>query len=173
MIEIATQGEGNLMYQIAANYYLPWDAVPRTSDQGEAMSIGVKYDRTQLQMNDNVTVNVDVRLTDPNARVDSALIDLGVPPGFAVQSEDLDRLVAHYRDLPADFAGARIERYEPTGRQVILYVTNLSGAEPLSFDYHVKAKYPLSVQTPSSIAYDYYNPDQAGEVKPLMLTVTE
>ncbi|HTP06769.1 MAG TPA: MG2 domain-containing protein, partial [Anaerolineae bacterium] len=59
-IEIATQGEGNLMYQIAANYYLPWSAVPRSGDQGEAMSIGVKYDRTQLQMNDNVTVNVDV-----------------------------------------------------------------------------------------------------------------
>ena len=31
-IEIATQGEGNLMYQIAANYYLPWSAVPRTSE---------------------------------------------------------------------------------------------------------------------------------------------
>jgi hypothetical protein len=84
------------------------------------------------------------------ARVDSALIDLGVPPGFTVQSEDLDRLVAHYRDLPADYAGARIERYEPAGRQVIVYVTNLSGAEPLSFDYRLKANAsaPLSVQTP-------------------------
>ncbi len=172
-IEIAAQGEGNLMYQIAANYYLPWSAVSRGSDRGEAMSIGVKYDRTQLQMNDNVTVNVDVRLNDPNARVDSALIDLGVPPGFAVQSEDLDRLVAHYRDLPADYAGARIERYELTGRQVIVYVTNLSGTEALDFSYRLKAKYPLSVQTPASAAYDYYNPDHAGEVPPLVLIVTE
>jgi uncharacterized protein YfaS (alpha-2-macroglobulin family) len=172
-IEIATQGEGNLMYQIAANYYLPWSAVPRGSDQGEAMSIGVKYDRTKLQMNDNVTVNVDVRLTDPHARVDSALIDLGVPPGFVVQSEDLDRLVAHYRGLPADYAGARIERYELTGRQVIVYVTNLSGVEALDFSYRLKAKYPLSVQTPASAAYDYYNPDHTGEVWPLVLTVTE
>ncbi len=137
------------------------------------MSIGVKYDRTQLQMNDNVTVNVDVRLNDSNARVDSALIDLGVPPGFAVQSEDLDRLVAHYRDLPADYAGARIERYELTGRQVIVYVTNLSGKEALEFSYRLKAKYPLSVQTPASTAYDYYNPDHVGEVPPLVLTVTE
>lgn len=172
-IEIAAQGEGNLMYQIAANYYLPWNVVPRGSDRGEALSIGVKYDRTQLQMNDNVTVNVNVRLNDPNARVDSALIDLGVPPGFAVQSEDLDRLVAHYRDLPADYAGARLERYELTGRQVIVYVTNLSGAEALDFSYRLKAKYPLSVQTPASAAYDYYNPDHAGEVPPLVLMVTE
>jgi hypothetical protein len=110
---------------------------------------------------------------DNRARVDSALIDLGVPPGFVVQSEDLDRLVAHYRDLPADYQGARIERYELTGRQVIVYVTNLSGAEALGFSYRLKAKYPLSVQTPASAAYDYYNPDRAGEVQPLVLTVTE
>jgi hypothetical protein len=37
----------------------------------------------------------------------------------------------------------------------------------------LKAKYPLSVQTPASAAYDYYNPDHAGEVQPLVLTVTE
>jgi hypothetical protein len=172
-IEIATQGEGNLMYQIAANYYLPWNAVPRTSDHDGVVSIGVKYDRTQLQMNDNVMVNVDVRLNDQNARVDSTLIDLGVPPGFVVQSEDLDRLVAHFRDLPADYVGARIERYTLTGRQVIIYVTNLSGKEALEFSYRLKAKYPLSVQTPASAAYDYYNPDHAGEVQPLVLTVTE
>jgi hypothetical protein len=92
---------------------------------------------------------------------------------FNVQSEDLDRLVAHYRDLPADYAAARLERYELTGRQVIVYVTNLSGAEALSFGYRLKAKYPLSVQTPASAVYDYDNPDQAGEVQPLVLIVTE
>jgi hypothetical protein len=120
----------------------------RGSDHDGAMSIGVKYDRTQLQMKDNVTVNVDVRLNDQNARVDSALIDLGAPPDFAVQSDDLDRLVAHYRDLPADYAGVRLERYELTGRQVIVYVTNLSGQEALDFSYQLKVRYPLSVQTP-------------------------
>jgi len=133
----------------------------------------VKYDRTQLQLSDSVNVSVTVRLNDPQGQVASTLIDLGVPPGFTVQSEDLDRLVAHYRDLPQDYAGARIERYELTGRQVIVYVSNLSGAEPLNFNYHLKAKYPLSVQTPVSTAYDYYNPEQVGEVQPLVLTVTE
>jgi uncharacterized protein YfaS (alpha-2-macroglobulin family) len=172
-IELTSAGKGNVMYQIAANTYLPWSAVPRGSDRGEAVSIGVKYDRTRLQLSDSVNVSVTARLNDPNGHVASALIDLGVPPGFVVQSEDLDRLVAHYRDLPADYAGARIERYELTGRQVIVYVSNLSGAEPLLFNYHLKAKYPLRVQTPASTAYDYYNPDQVGEVQPLVLTVTE
>jgi hypothetical protein len=101
---------------------------------------------------------------DNRARVASALIDLGVPSGFVVQSEDLDRLVAHYRDLPADYAGARIER------QVIVYVTNLSGAEPLSFSYRLKATPP---RRSVCRLRDYYNPDHAGEVQPLVLTVTE
>lgn len=49
----------------------------------------------------------------------------------------------------------------------------MSGAEALDFSYRLKAKSPLSVQTLVNTAYDYYNPDQAGEVLPLALTVTE
>jgi uncharacterized protein YfaS (alpha-2-macroglobulin family) len=172
-VEIAASGEGNVMYQIAGDYILPWSTVPRTGDKTEPVAIDVKYDRTRLSLSDTVNVSATVRLNNPNGHVDSALIDLGVPPGFVVQSDDLDRLVAHYRDLSADYAGARLERYELTGRQVIVYVTNLNSAEPLSFGYRLKAKYPLSVQAPASTAYDYYNPDQVGEAQPLVLTVTE
>ena len=172
-VEIAASGEGGVMYQIAGDYVLPWSAVPRSSENAEPVAIDVKYDRTRLTLSDTVNVSATVRLNNPNGHVDSALIDLGVPPGFVVQSDDLDRLVAHYRDLPADYAGARLERYELTGRQIIVYVTNLNGAEPLSFGYRLKAKYPLSVQAPASTAYDYYNPDQVGEAQPLVLTVTQ
>jgi uncharacterized protein YfaS (alpha-2-macroglobulin family) len=172
-VEIVANGEGSVMYQIAGDYVLPWSAVPRASEKTEPVVIDVKYDRTRLNLSDTVNVSTTVRLNNPNGHVESALIDLGMPPGFVVQSEDLDRLVAHYRDLPADYAGARLERYELTGRQVIVYVTNLNGAEPLSIGYHLKAKYPLSVQAPASTAYDYYNPDQVGEAQPLVLTVTE
>jgi hypothetical protein len=172
-VEIAASGEGGVMYQIAGDYVLPWSVVPRTSEKTEPVAIDVKYDRTRLSVSDTVNVSTTVRLNNPNGHVDSALIDLGVPPGFVVQSEDLDRLVAHYRDLPANYTSARLERYELTGRQVIVYVTNLNGAEPLSFGYPLKAKYPLNVQAPASTAYDYYNPDRAGEAQPLVLTVTE
>jgi uncharacterized protein YfaS (alpha-2-macroglobulin family) len=172
-VELAVDGEGSVMYQIAGDYVLPWSVVPRSSKNAELVAIDVKYDRTRLSLSDTVNVSATVHLNNPNGHVDSALIDLGVPPGFTVQSEDLDRLVAHYRDLPADYAQARIERYELTGSQVIVYVTNLNGAEPLSFSYRLKAKYPLSVQAPASTAYDYYNPDQVGEAQPLVLTVTQ
>jgi uncharacterized protein YfaS (alpha-2-macroglobulin family) len=170
-IEIAMNGEGNLMYQIAGSSYLPWRAVPVTGEQVEPVSIGVKYDRSELQINESVRVNVSVKLNPKGSRAESALIDLGVPPGFTVQTEDLDQLIADYKDVPEDFPGAKVERYELTGRQVLIYLTNLSDAQPLSFSYRLRARFPLMAQTPSSTAYDYYNPDVIGEAAPQTITV--
>jgi hypothetical protein len=170
-IEIDADGQGNLMYQIAGSYYLPWSAVPPVTKQVEPLTLAVRYDRSELKVNDSVRVNVTVRLNQPGSRAESALIDLGVPPGFAVQTADLDQLVARYRDLPDDYAGARVERYELTGRQVLIYLTNLSGAQPIDLSYRLTARFPLVAQTPASAAYDYYNPDIAGEAMPQRLTV--
>jgi hypothetical protein len=50
-------------------------------------------------------------------------------------------------------------------------VTNLSSDSALTFSYRLKAKFPLSAQTPASSAYDYYNPEVAGEMAPQLLTV--
>ena len=48
--------------------------------------------------------------------VKMALIDLGVPPGFTVLAEDLSRLVEK----------GVIARYELTGRQIIIYLEDLT-----------------------------------------------
>jgi len=170
IVTLSASGKGNLMYQVSGSYYVPWSAVPAAGPEGEAVTIDVAYDRTQIAVDDSVTVSVTVRLNEAGT-AQSALIDLGLPPGFAVQAEDLAALVAHYSDMPKDYAGAKIERYELTGRQILVYVTNLSSDSALTFSYRLKAKFPLSAQTPASSAYDYYNPEVAGEMAPQLLTV--
>ncbi len=177
-VEISASGEGNLMYQISGSYYLPWESASPTTET-EAVSIGVAYDRTQLSVNDTVTVNVTVNLNQVDGRADSALIDLGVPPGFSVEATDLAALVARDNDpsassgqaVPPNYALPTIERYELTGRQVLVYIKNLSYGQPLTFSYRLRAKFPLVAQTPASRAYDYYNPDQSGEAAPQVLVV--
>ena len=62
-------------------------------------------------------------------------------------------------------------RYDLTGRQILVYVSNLSAGNPLTFSFRLRAKYPLTAQTPASNAYDYYNPDISGESTPLLLVV--
>jgi CD109 antigen len=86
-----------------------------------------------------------------------------VPPGFDVVREDLGQLVER----------GVISRYELTGRQVIVYVEDLSSEASLRFSLRLMARFPLRAQTPPSSAYDYYNPETAAVREPLMVTVSE
>lgn len=174
VVGITVQGEGRLMYQVAGSYYLPWEklaAYPDLLEGQDLVNIAVQYDRTELQVDDTVRVNVTVQLNEPDGRADWAIIDLGIPPGFSVNTSDLSALVQQYDQVGADYTGATIERYELTGRQIIVYIGNLSGQKPLSFSYRLTAQFPLRAQTPASSAYDYYNPGVSGEEAPVVLTV--
>ena len=157
-----SSGQGNLMYQVATSYYLPWDLVPREPEEKELITIEVSYDRTTLAVNDEVTVDVGVKLNRSGV-VKMALIDLGVPPGFTVLTEDLSRLVEQ----------GIIERYELTGRQIIVYLEDFSSEAPLRFSYRLRARFPMRAQTPPSGAYDYYNPTKATIRAPLEVVVKE
>jgi uncharacterized protein YfaS (alpha-2-macroglobulin family) len=159
-VEDISGGGANLMYQVTTRYYLPWDKVPETPKVEELMTIDVAYDRTELDVNDTVTVDVQARLNYKGV-VKMALIDLGVPPGFTVLTEDLGRLVDE----------GVISRYELTGRQIIVYVQDLHFGGALRFSYRLRARFPMRAQTPPSAVYDYYNPELAGDEKPQLLVV--
>jgi hypothetical protein len=146
-LEIGLFGGGNLMYQVTTRSYLPWDQVPPAAQHGETMTIDLAYDRTDLAMNDEVTVSVEVRLNRDGV-LKLGLVDLGVPPGFTVIAEDLNRLVED----------RVIARYEVTGRQIIIYLEDLASGAPLRLQYRLRARFPMRAQTPASMAYDYYNP---------------
>jgi hypothetical protein len=161
-VQIGLGGGGNLMYQVATSYYLPWDKVPAVPETEELITIDVAYDRTRLSVNDEVTVDVAVRLNQEGV-VKMALIDLGVPPGFNVVAEDLGQLVEK----------GVIARYELTGRQIIIYLEDFSSESPLSFSYRLQARFPMRAQTPPSSAYDYYNPGDVTVRAPLEVTVGE
>jgi uncharacterized protein YfaS (alpha-2-macroglobulin family) len=150
------------MYQVTTSYYLPWDRVPPSPKAEEAISIDVRYDRTTMAVNDEVTVHVDVQLNREGV-VRNALIDLGVPPGFSVQSEDLSELVRE----------ERIARYELTGRQIIIYLEDFSSEAPLAFSYRLRARFPMRAQSPPSSAYDYYNPEETSVRAPVEIAVNE
>jgi uncharacterized protein YfaS (alpha-2-macroglobulin family) len=161
-VQIDVEGGGNLMYQVTTQYYLPWDQVPPAPPDEEPITIDLAYDRTELAVNDVVTVDVRVQLHKTGV-VKMALIDLGVPPGFAPLTENLSQLVEQ----------GLIARYELTGRQVIIYLEDLAYGAPLTFSYRLRARFPMRAQTPPSSAYDYYNPESPAIREPLLLTVEE
>jgi hypothetical protein len=159
-IAFQVDGKGSLAYQVSTSYYLPWQYVPPTPEQEKLVDIQVRYDRTMLAVNDEVRVTADVRLTKAGtARM--TIVDLGIPPGFTVLTEDLDTVVR----------AKTIARYELTARQIIIYLEEFDSKKPITFTYRLKAKFPLRAQTPSSTTYDYYNPGVTATQAPLMLTV--
>jgi len=162
-VEIAVEGEGDLMYQITAEYYLPWEFV--AEEPGEAVTIVVAYDRTDLAMNDEVNVSVKVALNEPGLVANMMLVDLGVPPGFEVLTEDLNRLV----EGGLHKEGVRLSRFDLTGRQIILYLEDLAYGEPFAFSFRLRAKYPMKAQSPASVAY----PDLRAVARPQAVTVSE
>jgi len=157
-VTITVSGKGTPMYEIVSRYYIPWKLV-KPEDKKDILSILVEYDKTELEKNDIVTCNVNVK----NNIIESAnmvIVDLGIPPGFSVQTETLNKLV-----------GEQIKKYNLTSRQIILYIERIDSGHPLKFSYNLKAKFPIKAKTPTSKVYKYYEPEVETVAEPVEIEV--
>jgi uncharacterized protein YfaS (alpha-2-macroglobulin family) len=171
-LTINASGDGNLLYQISGSYYLPWsESRGGAGGTTDIVTIDLSYDRTSLQVEDTITVDATISMNTEGSRAEWAIIDLGLPPGFRVLTPDLDALIEQTRQPSDQESKPTIERYELTGRQIILYISQLSYEMPLTFRYRLQAKYPLVAQAPASAVYDYYNPEVGGESAPILIVV--
>lgn len=159
-LSITVEGERSLQYQVITESYIPWADVKPVAQADAAMRVDVQYDRTTLQVNDTVNVTAQVELLAAGT-AGTVLVDLGIPPGFSPVTDDLDALVE----------AELIDRYELTGRQIILYLTDVPSGEVYTFNYGLLARFPIKAQTPSSTAYDYYTPDQRDTQAPQRIVV--
>lgn len=160
-IQFRQSPAGELPFQLAGAYWLPASATAKPASStvnSEPLQISVQYDRTTLAVNDLLRCNVTVQ-NNASQIINMAIVDLGVPPGFDV---DATAFVAMQQN-------AQIAKFETTGNQVILYLRELSNVTPFQFNYSLRAKYPLRVQTPSSAVYEYYQPQNRAESKSVIL----
>ena len=156
----ASEGSA-LAYQIVAKHYLPWgDGVAPASEPKEALSIDVAYDATRLKPDDLLTCDVTLRYNRLGTAA-MTLVDLGIPPGFDVQTGGFEALKQQ----------GTIKRYAVHARQVTLYFQEIEGQRDLVFSYQLKARYPLRAKTPVTVAYQYYEPEVRAEADPVLLTV--
>ena len=88
------------------------------------------------------------------------------------RSSTINRVTV-YRILDLLVEQGVIERYEVTGRQLIIYLEDLASETPLRFSYRMRARFPMRAQTPPSGAYDYYNPAQSSVRAPIRMVVNE
>jgi uncharacterized protein YfaS (alpha-2-macroglobulin family) len=160
-VALEFEGKGALLYQVIGRYYLPY---PRAAivHHEEPMTINVEYDRTQLATQDIINVTATVT-NNRQGRAKMVIVDLGLPPGFTLIPDNLNRMVE----------SEAIEKYSTTGRQIIVYLREVAHGKPIEIKYQLLAKYPLKAQTPKSAVYEYYNPEVRVETQPIQLTVSK
>ena len=71
----------------------------------------------------------------------------------------------------AEIVGTKIQKFNLTERQVIVYLEKLEARRPLEFSYRLKAKFPLRAKTVQSKVYEYYNPEIEAISPPVEITV--
>ena len=158
-VDIKFEGKGNCLYQIVTKYYLPWTVI-KEEKTAESLSIKVSYDRTKLVRNDLVTCKAQIT-NNTKGDIKMTIIDLGIPPGFTVETDGLEKLVTD----------KVIQKYSLTGRQVIIYIDEIKGEKSLEVSYQLRAKYPVKVQAPRSQVYEYYKPENVTVTKPVEMVV--
>jgi hypothetical protein len=163
-VQIHFDGKGMLAYQVVAGYFVPWDVKP----ENEALSIDVDYDRTKLAQNDTVTETALIRNNLTNT-ANMVMVDLGIPPGFDLLTEDLQ----DFEEKTAGLKTGRLEKFNLTATQAILYFNAFAPNSEVKLHFRLRAKYPIRARTFQSRVYEYYDPSVNSIARPVQLEVSE
>jgi len=149
-VTIGAAGRGEAVTQVVRRFNLP-----EAQKDEEILGIQVDYDVTEVEVNDLVTVSVELEFRPPVPMEAGMIVaDVSVPTGFATVAETVAAAVEEE---------AKLKRYDIAGRKVIFYVENMLSGERLSWSFQVKARYPVRAKGVSSEVYSYYKPEICGE----------
>ncbi len=161
-VELRFEGTGALAYQVAGRYFVPWSEKPA----GEALSIDIAYDRTRLAQDDIATATATVR-SNLDKVANMVMVDLGIPPGFDLLSEDLQ----DYQEKSAGRKSGRLEKFSLTATQAILYFNAIAPGGTVTVPFRLRAKYPIRARTFQSRVYEYYDPEVSSVARPVQLEI--
>jgi uncharacterized protein YfaS (alpha-2-macroglobulin family) len=161
-IQLRFEGTGSLAYQIVGRSFVPWDE----KSIAEPLSINIAYDRTRLPQNDIATETVMIR-NNLTKTANMVMVDLGIPPGFDLLSEDLQSI----QEKTAGANAGRLEKFSLTATQAILYFNALAPRQEVTLKIRLRAKYPIRAHTFQSRLYEYYDPDVNSIARPVKLEV--
>ena len=95
------------------------------------------------------------------------MVDLGIPPGFDLLSEDLQAYIEKTRNQKS----GRLEKFSLTATQAILYFDSIAPGDAVKLRFRLRAKYPIRARTFRSRVYEYYDPEVSSVPRPVQLEV--
>jgi uncharacterized protein YfaS (alpha-2-macroglobulin family) len=144
-------------FEVASRYHVADSSQP----EKQALEIDLVYDRAELKINDTLGATATIK-NQTALPAPMVIVDLPIPPGFAVDTEPLDEYVA----------AEQIAKYQITPRSVIIYLRDLDPEDPLVLSYKLKATMSVRTTAPAARVYEYYDPDRQAASGTTLLTVT-
>ncbi|MBL8891877.1 MAG: hypothetical protein JNL67_18015 [Planctomycetaceae bacterium] len=144
-VRLESDGRMPLQYQLALRHYSSSEkaAENRTSP----FEFDIQYDRQTLAVNDTIRATATIS-QDGATPVPMVMVDLPIPPGFEVETDELQNMV---------FQGT-IEKFELKPGQVLVYLRVLRQKTPIELRYQLRATMPLEVSVTGGTVYEYYDP---------------
>jgi len=161
-VDLRFEGKGGLAYQVVGRSFVPWGE----KAAGEPLSINVAYDRTHLAQDDIAKATATIR-NNLHKTANMVMVDLGIPPGFDLLSEDLQA----YQDKSRARKSGRMEKFSLTATQAILYFDSIGAGDTVTVEVRLRAKYPIRARTFQSRVYEYYDPAISAVARPVALEV--
>jgi uncharacterized protein YfaS (alpha-2-macroglobulin family) len=157
-VRLTREGEMEPPYRLVGTHWVAQRTAPAPAARD--LELEVRYERDRLRVGELLGCRVQV--LDTGATPSNMIVmELGLPPGFAVDPSTFDRLVG---------SGA-LARYEMTSDRVVAYVRSIAPKRRLRFGYELRALRPLRVQAPPSRVYEYYQPENRAETLPREIVV--
>lgn len=91
--------------------------------------------------------NHDGALRSNRYRANMVMVDLDIPPGFDLLSEDLEE----YQEKSARQKGGRLEKFNLTATGAVLYFDSFAPGQTVSLRFRLRAKYPVRVMSKSRV----------------------
>jgi uncharacterized protein YfaS (alpha-2-macroglobulin family) len=157
-VKLTFVGTGKVSYNLVTRYNIPWAQVP--PEPVGPLSVSLTYDKTTLGVNDMALATVKV-VNNTASVQNMVILTLGIPPGFAVQTDDLD----------AYKTAGTLSSYDLTGKQITLYLTALAPSATETFQYHLLATMPVKASDGGATAYLYYEPEKKTSAPPVSIEV--
>ncbi len=144
-VTLTFAGEGAPSFSLVSSQHVPWGVMPEP--EPGPLSVAVDYDRSALSVDETVTASIRIQNNTASPQ-NMVLVTAGLPPGFEVERGDFDSYLQ---------AGS-LSRVEVTGKQIILYVTELAASAEQVFSYRLRATMPVRASDGGASVYPYYEP---------------
>lgn len=161
-IEVRGSNDASLMSQVVALHYIDWkdaDLSARTVNQSRALRLDYKCDKPNAAIMEEVSCVVEAERVGFQG-YGMLLAEIGTPPGADISRESLEKAIE---------TEGSISRYDILPDRIVIYMWSRAGGTKFNFKF--RPRYGINAQTPSSIVYDYYNPEAQATVGPLKFSV--